>query len=209
TVLAFEEPYVFVLANYLTWDTTHCHFCSEKISGGVPCTGCSFAMYCDEKCRYEAATNHSFEHNMLPYHHCHESAIKDLISLRIIIKAGPQFLFNLFQRQKHLIDGNATSDIFFNPNEDTIFGLNESGVYDSKSYLPIYHLISHARQIPLKEAVSNVFRAVVLTCLLRETSKFFDSLKAQYSSDYPQDEFEDFMVSLISKNNLKNESGIT
>lgn len=137
---------------------------------------------------------------MLSYHHCHESGLKDLIATRIITRAGPQLLFSLFQRRKklNLEDVNENSeDVFFNPKKDTVFGQNESGVYESKSYLPIYHLISHAKSTPLKDTVSNIFRAIVLTYLLRETSNFFDLLQNQYSVDFPLEEFEEFVGSLL------------
>lgn len=129
--------------------------------------------------------------------------MKDLISTRIVSKAGPQHLFSLFQRRKKLYwrDENencdVVDDVYFNPGKDTVFGYNEGGVYDSRSYLPIYHLISHAKSTPLKDAVSNVFRAIVLTYLLRDTSNFFDLLKSQYSVEFPQDQFEEFVGSLL------------
>lgn len=141
---------------------------------------------------------------MLPYHHCHESALKDLIAIRIITRAGPELLFSLFQRRKKLFqkdeNGNSevnVNDTYFKPGKDTVFGQNESGLYESKSYLPVYHLISHAKSTPLNDTVSNVFRAIVLTNLLRDTSNFFDQLQGQYCSEFPQDQFEEFVGSLI------------
>ncbi len=137
---------------------------------------------------------------MLAYHHCHESALKDLISIRIIIKAGPKLLFDLFQQRKQFYaeDDNCDGhDVYFNPHRDTVLGHNDSGVYESESYLPIYHLISHAKSTPLKDIVSNVFRAIVLTHLLRDTSPFFESLKDHYSDEFPQVQFEEFVGSLL------------
>lgn len=141
---------------------------------------------------------------MLPYHHCHESALKDLIATTIITRAGPQLLFSLFQRSKKLNRkdenencGVSANDVYFKPGKDTVVGLNETGVYESESYLPIYHLISHANSTPLKDTVSNVFRAIVLTHLLHDTSDFFDSLKNHYSVEFPQEQFEEFVGSLL------------
>lgn len=162
------------------------------------------AIYCNEGCREEAANYHFFEHNMLSYHHCHETGLKDLISTRIIAKAGPTLLFRLFQRWKKInikdengnsvIDGN---DVYFNPGKDIVLGHNEHGVYESGSYLPVYHLISHSKSIPLKDTVSNVFRAIVLTYLLRDNSNFFNVLKNTYTEDFPQEQFEEFVGSLL------------
>lgn len=137
---------------------------------------------------------------MLSYHHCHESALKDLIATRIITRAGPQLLFSLFKRKKlNQKDENENSDddVYFNPGKDTVFGRNEGGVYESDSYLPVYHLISHAKSTPLKDTVSNVFRAIVLTRLLHDTSNFFDMLKDHYSVEFPQEQFEEFVGSLL------------
>lgn len=182
----------------------------EYINGLNVLIAHSQAIYCDEDCRSKAAVGHSFEHKMLSYHHCHESARKDLISTRIVTKAGPQLLFNLFQRRKMLNqkderkDKNGSSevsvnDVYFNPGKDTVLGHNENGVYESESYLPIYHLISHANSTPLIDTVSNVFRAIVLTHLLRDTSNFFDLLQDQYSVEFPQEQFEEFVGSLLLK----------
>lgn len=161
------------------------------------------AIYCNEECRSKAAPSHFFEHNMLTYHHCHQSGMKDLISTRIVSRTGPKLLFNLFQRRKklNLRDENENceimDDVYFNPGKDTVLGHDESGVYESKSYLPVYHLISHSKSTPLKDTVSNVFRAIVLTYLLRDTSNFFDSLKTHYSVEFPREEFEEFVGSLL------------
>lgn len=141
---------------------------------------------------------------MLSYHHCHETGLKDLISTRIITTTGPELLFSLFQRSKKLYrkDENENAevhvnDVYFNPGKDTVLGHNENEIYESESYLPVYHLISHAKSIPLKDTVSNVFRAIVLTYLLRDTSNFFDLLSSRYSAEFPQEQFEDFVGSLI------------
>lgn len=159
----------------------------------------SQALYCDDECRNKAATSfHIIEHNMLPYHHCNESALKDLISTRIIAKAGPTLLFDLFQRSKMLnAEHSKSNDVYFHPDAHTVAGHNENGVYESESYLPVYHLISHTKSTPLNDVVSNVFRAIVLTHLLRDTSNFFDQLKDQYSDEYTQEQFEEFVGSLL------------
>lgn len=162
----------------------------------------SQTLYCDEECRRNAAPHHFIEHNMLPYHHSHESALKDLIAIRIISRAGPRLLFDLFKRRKTLntkeeVDSETVSDVYFHPNKHTVMGHNENGVYESESYLPVYHLISHARSTPLKDVVSNVFRAIVLANLLRDSSNFFELLKDHYSERFPQEEFEDFVGSLL------------
>ncbi|XP_037031831.1 SET and MYND domain-containing protein 4-like [Bradysia coprophila] len=202
TVLVFEKPYTYVFANYLTWETTHCHLCSKKILAGVPCNLCTFAIYCNDTCRDGHKNVHYMEHKMIPYLHCHESGLKDLIAIRILIKAGPQLLFSLFQRRrkswyKDVNENYAAPDAYFNTNKDTVLGFNDEGVYESESYLPVYHLISHTQSTPLKDSVSNGFRAIVLTYLLRDTSTFFDSLKDHYSAECSQEEFEEFVGSLL------------
>lgn len=162
------------------------------------------AIYCTEACRDKDASGHFIEHNILPYHHSHEAGLKELMSTRIIAKAGPELLFKLFQRKKNLrmknINGNSDvsmNDVYFNPGKETVCGHNECGVFESESYLPIYHLISHKTSANLSELVYNVFRAIVLTNLLRDTSNFFSLIKNQYSEKYPQEQFEEFVGSLF------------
>jgi hypothetical protein len=54
-------------------------------------------------------------------------------------------------------------------------GFNEKGIFDSDSYLPIYHLISH-NQLDVQETLLNLFKSFVFTHLLKDMSDFFDDL---------------------------------
>lgn len=120
------------------------------------------------------------------------------------MKAGPELLFSLFQRRKKLNENGenensniSVNDVYFNPGKETVCGQNEHGIFESGTYLPVFHLISHAKNKPLKDVVSNVFRALVLTNLLRDASNFFDILKNHYTDEFSQEQFEEFVGSLL------------
>ncbi|ODN05092.1 SET and MYND domain-containing protein 4 [Orchesella cincta] len=194
TVLLVDKPFVSVLNKLLVWETEHCHNCSKYMLNGIPCLKCSFAMFCSEACHQTACNNngiHRYEHSYLPILHALQCSHAVIQSLRIIALVGPTALYKLFKSQDPL---------YFNPKHeiDDVNGYDKGGVYDGKTYLPVYHLISHVQHSASLErdfqtGWMNPLRALFLKELLKRYSSFFSDL----TSKEDMSQFEDFIAALI------------
>ncbi|CAL8073674.1 unnamed protein product [Orchesella dallaii] len=193
-VLLVDQPFVSVLNKLLCWETDHCHNCFKYMLNGIPCLKCSFALFCSEKCLQTACNNngvHRYEHNYLPILHALQASHAIIQSLRIMALVGPPALYKLFKSQDPL---------YFDAKQDdgSVKGFDKRGIYNVKSYLPVYHLISHAHHSASLErdfqtGWMNPLRALFLKELLKRYSSFFSDL----SSKEDMSEFEDFIASLI------------
>ncbi|CAG7823719.1 unnamed protein product [Allacma fusca] len=166
TILIVEKPFISVLKDLLKWDVTHCHFCLRKIIQGLPCQGCVFAIYCNESCRGKAAEEfHGFECPCMPYLHCNATPRYILLALRIISKLGPNKLQELFQENLNSLSSPLDR-------------------YDSDSYNPIYHLVTHSNPQDPIDVYTKALNALIVATTLQTQSNFFEGI--------PQDKKQDF-----------------
>lgn len=158
-------------------------------------------IYCDENCKRNSCEgSHKYEHNYLSYLQTLANAVppaiyghRELQALRLLGVVGPNGIRELFAEYQK------TGKVFAHgPTE--IAGFDSEGsdnihsIYNCSSYRPMYHLISHGMQTALKEKVDEVFKAMFLTRLLKETSNFFVD---QGDQNMTGEEFENFTSSLL------------
>lgn len=112
-------------------------------------------------------------------------SLKGILAARLLFKVGPEELYKIFttKNESYFQPSNASGEEK---------GFSPNGVYTAKSYLPIFHLISHMN-VDILKAKSNAFKALILTNLIDDTSQFFSRVK--YNEDFL--EFKDFIASLL------------
>ncbi|CAG7720685.1 unnamed protein product [Allacma fusca] len=151
------------------------------------------AMYCNEKCRHLAEDFHQHEHKIWPYLHAIKSSQRDLIATRIIELFGPRNLLDLFRQVEH---DEHSFNILTRANPP---GFDQNHVYDASTYGPIFHLVSHSEP-ELLDNVSNAFKAILLTNLLKEQSNFFQQMETtdeETTAAGKESQLFDFTASLI------------
>lgn len=115
------------------------------------------------------------------------------LALRIICTIGPKELYRLF----------ITKDpLYFNVPKDfpLILGSNlGTQVYESTTYLPIYHLVSHSQNMDKTkkevEYFTNVIQGLIYANILEKLSTFYEH--CDYLSTHPQEFFKTFVASII------------
>jgi hypothetical protein len=144
------------------------------------------------------------------------------LAFRIICTVGPKELYRLFitKDPKFFLPGNG------NKKDVTILGSNsETKVYESLSYLPIFHLISHSgsnnnnvngnnnkksknrgkslveeqpQQMDTEEVeyFTNVIQGLIYANILEKMTPFY-SQGINYVSTHPQEYFKTFVASII------------
>ncbi|CAL8101180.1 unnamed protein product [Orchesella dallaii] len=195
TTMVVEQPYVKVLKNSLKWDMNHCHYCFRRIrgGGGIPCSGCVFEIYCSTECLQEASKRyHKYECPCYPYFHNTRTQRHIHMAIRIICIVGPQELYRMFKVKD--------PKIFTPPqNLSNILGTDpDTKIYDSSSYLPIYHLIAHKHDpsdMNDIEYFTNVLQGLVFANVLEKFSPFYDEIN--YLNTHPKEFFKTFIASLI------------
>ena len=154
---------------------------------------CSQAVYCDEQCRTDAATYHQYEHKIWGYLHGIETSRRDLLATRIVAKLGPLNLYKLY-------GGDDSTNVNLEENNDSVPGFDQNNIYDSTKYSPIYHLVAHRDGQELYDEVSHAFKALLLTCLLKQQSDFFTHIKDTLGDNVmnkSEDELFTFTASII------------
>lgn len=112
-------------------------------------------------------------------------ACRVVTAARILLSAGPEEIYNLFKSKDPL---------YFAPKSGATRGFNSSGIYEINSYLPIFHLIAHPQSKFLKD-VSDVFKALLMTNLIDQTTNFFRRL--HFTEDCCEVDFKNFVASLL------------
>ena len=139
------------------------------------------AIYCDESCRMKAKSIHRFECKSIPSFHAFIAADHLLKAIRIIFKVGSKLLFRIFQ----------TNDPkYMNPDEP--FGTTPNSVYDSQSYLSVFHLQAHSDKLICKDRIKHAAWALMATEILESKTPFFDHIPANRKS-----EFKNFVAAAI------------
>ncbi|XP_021944915.1 SET and MYND domain-containing protein 4 [Folsomia candida] len=185
-VLLVDEPYSIILERILNWDLEHCSNCSRPVISGVACDCCTFAWFCSTSCKIESTRGpHKYEKYLSYLKSSKIMSLKGILAARLLFKVGPEELYKIFttKNESYFQPSNASGEEK---------GFSPNGVYTAKSYLPIFHLISHMN-VDILKAKSNAFKALILTNLIDDTSQFFSRVK--YNEDFL--EFKDFIASLL------------
>ena len=96
-----------------------------------------------------------------------------LKGVRIILKAGQQELFRLFKTQDPL---------HFNPQQP--FGTEAGCMYDSESYLSVFHLATNSERLDCTQKVANASHALIATTILETKTDFFQDIPANCKLEF-------------------------
>ena len=143
----------------------------------------SWAVYCGESCRLEARSIHHYECKMLPSFHAIYTCDSLLKAVRIILKVGAKELFRIFQTK---------DPEYLNPNEP--FGTTPDCIYDSQSYLSVYHLVAHPEKKAFMERGKNVANALIAAEILDANTPFFVDIPTVRKK-----EFKNFVAATITR----------
>lgn len=147
------------------------------------------ALFCSENCRdsacHYAKGIHYLEHGYLSILHHLDSPHGDIQCLRLLARTNHN---EIKEVSKYLSSSVAC-------NNKNPIGFDSKGGYDTSSYLPIFHLISHPpsqnENAESDEALKNAVNAVILTFTLKLYSNYFEKSN--------EAEFEDLIAALILK----------
>lgn len=106
-------------------------------------------------------------------------SLRGILAARLLFKIGPEELYKIFHTHNPTYFQSFTENSALEPELSGGMrkkGCSENGVYTAKSYLPIFHLISHPSSDEMK-AKSNTFKALILTNLIEECSEFFSRFR--------------------------------
>ena len=104
------------------------------------------AVFCSKKCREEAVSSfHGLECSVLPHLHALDMGKNSILGLRLVTQMGLQKL-KAFIRE--VSNGSRQSQ--------TRIGYNPSGVYDTKDYHSIYHLVGNKES----RTVGDIFKSI-------------------------------------------------
>ena len=106
----------------------------------------------------------------MSYLHCNPTALRDVLALRILCRTGPAKVLQMYMDSR-----NNREDGYLNA-PSGIRGFDASNVYRSTTYLPVYHLISHAKENSALQLISNGFKALIFAHMLQEESTFFKEM---------------------------------
>ncbi|CAG5116220.1 unnamed protein product [Candidula unifasciata] len=129
TVLIIETPFSsFLLKEF---NTTHCHYCCNRVFLPLPCRQCSAVVFCSLNCRHAAWVKFHWAECRILGNILDTQGALSLLAARMVLTAG---LDELVKSKETCDDGKV----------DRTAGFDDDGVYNSENYATSYSLVNHA-----------------------------------------------------------------
>lgn len=168
TVLIIETPFSsFLLKEF---NSTHCHYCCNRVFLALPCRQCSAVVFCSVNCRHAAWEKfHWAECRVLGNIQDSQGALS-LLASRMILTAGLDELVKF-------------RDILDNGQVDRTAGFDDDGVYNSENYATSYSLVNHADKRPFNDLFNRTISAIFFLTNLELVGFFSGGINLNAASE--------------------------
>ena len=126
---------------------------------------------------------HDYKCKILPSFHAIYTSDSLLTAVRIILKVGAKELFRIFETK---------DPEYLNPAEP--FGTTPDSIYDSQSYLSVYHLVGHPEKKAFTDRCKKAENALIAAEILDANTPFFGDIPAVRKK-----EFQNFVAATITR----------
>lgn len=141
-VVIVENPYASVLLKQ--FNTSHCHYCCNRLQLAIPCQQCSGVAFCSLNCRDSAWKKFHWAECQILERIQDTKGDLGLLATRMILTTGYETLINI-QDYKDV---------------ERLNGFGEDGVYRSDDYKSCYSLVHHVEDRTFNDLFSRTVSAV-------------------------------------------------